>query len=217
MIQSQSYSIIYYSPGHYDPSEYLHMIYLSKFRLLEDRLLVLKKYNEIFNTKLIYEYYPQFMLTDKYLQVGHSIIERESNAIITDVIKKTPLYHNLLPIMQHIIDCVNNHWCCHLVGQSGTGKTTVLYILSSLIGRKIKEFTLSSNSDSTELLGCYEQADIGRYIRNLLSKIKNYIYKVLLNWIFISKDHYFIENINKNIENSQKKRKIISNNEENIV
>lgn len=209
MIQSQC-------QGYYDPSEYLHLIYLTKFRTIEDRLCVLRKYNEIFGTNLSYNNYPQFLLTDNYLQIGHSIIERQSSSsLISSQIKtKLPLYHNLLPIMQHIIDCINNHWCCHLIGQSSTGKTTVLYILSLLVGRKIKEFTLSSNSDSTELLGCYEQADIGRYIRNLLISIKEFIYKVLINWIFISNSHYSIDTIDKDDEQKKKKRKCDKNENE---
>ncbi|GBG32276.1 Midasin [Hondaea fermentalgiana] len=72
-----------------------------------------------------------------------------------------------LPTVEHIAHCVDKQWPVLLLGASGTGKTSILRAFAQLCGRRLHEFAVTSSTDSTELLGCFEQVDLDRKVREL--------------------------------------------------
>lgn len=58
--------------------------------------------------------------------------------------------------------CVAKGWMCILVGPPATGKTSLVRLLAAMTGNPLREFSLSSATDTTELLGCFEQHDLFR-------------------------------------------------------
>ena len=58
--------------------------------------------------------------------------------------------------------CIQMNWLSIIVGQSGTGKTTLIQLLAELTGNNLYQFWMNSAIDTMELLGGFEQVDISR-------------------------------------------------------
>lgn len=64
--------------------------------------------------------------------------------------------------LEAAMSCVSRGWMCILVGPPASGKTSLVRLMAALTGNSLHEFTLSSATDTTELLGCFEQHDLFR-------------------------------------------------------
>lgn len=47
-----------------------------------------------------------------------------------------------------------------LVGETGTGKTTIVQELAKLLGKKLHVFNMNQNTDSADLLGGFKSVDL---------------------------------------------------------
>ena len=47
-----------------------------------------------------------------------------------------------------------------LVGETGTGKTTIVQELAKLMGKKLHVFNMNQNTDSADLLGGFKSVDL---------------------------------------------------------
>lgn len=66
--------------------------------------------------------------------------------------------------------CVSKGWMCILVGPPATGKTSLVRLMAALTGNSLHEFALSSATDTTELLGCFEQRDPFRQWQDIVKR-----------------------------------------------
>jgi len=53
-------------------------------------------------------------------------------------------------------------WMCILVGGPAAGKTALARTAAALAGRPLLELTLTAGSDTSDLLGSFEQQEPGR-------------------------------------------------------
>ena len=83
----------------------------------------------------------------------------------------SPKMQTLARPLSHMARCINLSWPCLLVGSSGTGKSACVRWLANATGNRLREFALSSSTDSTELLGCYEQIDPARRNQDLIRSV----------------------------------------------
>jgi midasin len=61
--------------------------------------------------------------------------------------------------MHAVARCINMNWPCLLVGPALSGKSTVVRVLANCCNAHVEEIALTSASDVTELIGCFEQVD----------------------------------------------------------
>jgi len=64
-----------------------------------------------------------------------------------------------LPLLESMAFCVHRKWIPILIGEHGTGKTSAVEILAMLAGRSLATLTMSSLSDTSDLLGGFEQSN----------------------------------------------------------
>lgn len=64
-----------------------------------------------------------------------------------------------LPAMEALMKCIDMGWLAILTGTRGCGKTTLVRQIAMLQGRKLREFSMSAEVDTLELLGSFEQAE----------------------------------------------------------
>ena len=74
--------------------------------------------------------------------------------------------YNLLPgqfdALEAVAHCAQRGWMSILVGAGASGKTTMVQMLASLSGNRLRQAALTAATDTSELLGSFEQRDPSR-------------------------------------------------------
>ncbi|KAL3632042.1 hypothetical protein CASFOL_025026 [Castilleja foliolosa] len=154
---------------------FLSSIYLQRMRTSTDRKEVLKLYEEIFGVKPFINPYPRVTLNPDSMVVGDVSIERflcQSSGMVNNNLKILPgLRHSL----EAVIQCVKHQWLCILVGPPSSGKTSLIRLLAELTGNVVNELNLSSATDISELLGCFEQYNASRHYHLAIALVERYM------------------------------------------
>ena len=93
-----------------------------------------------------------------------------------------PLLGNLggSHLMQTLAQAVRLRWPVLLVGPSGSGKRRAVRALASATGRQVLEFSATSSTDSTELLGSFEQSSSVRAFYRAMELVTDVVADLLL-------------------------------------
>lgn len=153
---------------------FLNVLYVQRMRTATDRKVVLSIYKAIFDKIPSINPYPRVQLSPGYLVVGTAAVKRnftQSN-ISGEQLKILPEIRQNLEAVAH---CVQNKWLCILVGPSSSGKTSVIRILAQLTGFPLNELNLSSATDSSDLLGCFEQYNAFRNFRLVVARVQHLV------------------------------------------
>ncbi|XP_048139451.1 midasin [Rhodamnia argentea] len=153
---------------------FLNLVYVQRMRTATDRKEVLRLYEQVFEVKPSVNPFPRVQLTSHYLMVGNSAIKR-NNELLPIVSNKPKIMPGIRQNLEAAADCVKYQWLCILIGPSSSGKTSLIRILAQLTGNALNELNLSSATDISELLGCFEQYSIFRNLRHVASQIEHYM------------------------------------------
>ncbi|GAV80132.1 AAA_5 domain-containing protein [Cephalotus follicularis] len=154
---------------------FLDILYVQRMRTAADRREVLRLYEEIFGGKPSINPYPRVQMNSRYLIVGNTAIKRnyfQSSKISSNHLKIMP---EIRQVMQAAAQCIKHQWLCILIGPPSSGKTSLIRLLAQLSGNVLNELNLSSATDISELLGCFEQYDALRKVRLALSQVESYM------------------------------------------
>ncbi|KAL5697769.1 hypothetical protein ACHQM5_028886 [Ranunculus cassubicifolius] len=156
---------------------FLSIVYIQRMRTATDRQEVVKLYEEVFGVKPNINTYPAVHINPRYLIVGNTFVERNHLQSRPSEITKSQL--KLLPGIRYSLEavahCVQYQWLCILVGPTASGKTSLIRLLAHLSGHVLHELNLSSATDISELLGCFEQYNAYRSFRSAMSQLENFI------------------------------------------
>jgi midasin len=155
---------------------YAQMLFVNRMRTLEDRAHVLATLESFLPGSLQVD--PQFYLTPQSLQIGWATLPRHKFANET-LFEKHALLGAIAPLLESVAECISLNWMCLLVGPSGSGKTAVLRTLAQLSGRDLLELPLNSGTDTSDLLGGFEQVDMVRK-RHLLIALVEEVFTSLM-------------------------------------
>ncbi|RVW52071.1 Midasin [Vitis vinifera] len=131
--------------------------------------------NKFFQVKPYINPYPRVQLNHRYLVVGNTSIRRnhfQSSKISNSQLKILPGIRQSLEAVAH---CVQRQWLCILVGPSSSGKTSLIRLLAHSTGNVLNELSLSSATDISELLGCFEQYNAFRNFRSVVGQVECYV------------------------------------------
>jgi midasin len=105
-------------------------------------------------------------------------------------------------VIEQLVVGITNQETLLLVGETGTGKTTIVQNISHVLGKKLNVFNMSQNTDSTDLMGGFKPIDIKLLLKPLYVDFLN-LFNTLLsegqNKEFL-KVLYETYNQNKNVE-----------------
>ncbi|KAI3455601.1 hypothetical protein Pfo_012264 [Paulownia fortunei] len=154
---------------------FLSSIYLQRMRTSADRIEVMKLYEQIFGVKPFVNPHPRVKLNPDSMVVGNVSIERylcQSSGMSSNNLK-------ILPGLRHCLEavgqCVKHQWLCILVGPPSSGKTSLIRLLAELTGNVLNELNLSSATDISELLGCFEQHNASRHYHLAIAQVERYM------------------------------------------
>ena len=170
----------------YDPGQSVPLIFSLRLRAPVDRQRLQELFLKLFGRSCRKWNRFTWKITDNptSVKVGDSIIEKHSHSmgsvaprdVCTHLDSIFPLNSRpesvALPpclgaVVHSMSQCVEQNWPVLLVGSPGCGKTTAVRYLASLANAKLSEISMSASTDATELLGCFEQVDQMRLIREV--------------------------------------------------
>ncbi|XP_078699924.1 midasin-like [Branchiostoma floridae x Branchiostoma belcheri] len=166
------------APGMWDPGEHVGLIYSARMRSAKDKDTTLNLYRKVMQVDetaqgqgLPYTCSRMFHLTPYSIQVGHSILPRCLSGLHTSASPSCSLQllHQALGALEDLMMCIKMNWMAILVGPHSCGKTSLVQLLAQLTGHTLQVLPVNSSMDTTELLGGFEQADIGRPWEKLVS------------------------------------------------
>uniref|UniRef100_A0A0N5C8B2 Midasin n=1 Tax=Strongyloides papillosus TaxID=174720 RepID=A0A0N5C8B2_STREA len=129
------------------------IIYISRMRNENDRNIMKEIFYSVFGKPFI-PLVPVIRLNNDIISFGNESFTMEDVKYINS--NQNILLSSQLSLLQKLITNVNMNWLTLLVGQSFTGKRTLIEILASLYGKKLNHMRLTANTDALELLGSYE-------------------------------------------------------------
>lgn len=139
------------------PTEFIGEIYLQRLRTRNDRDIVTTIAHDALCTLSQDVSATVYSVSATHTQIGHSLIERK--LAWRSELHPAPMLQKHLRPAEVIAKCIEKGWLVILVGDMGAGKTTLLEQLASFHGAKVVEFYANSATDTTDLLGSFEQED----------------------------------------------------------
>lgn len=160
----------------YDSAEkYADMLYTQRLRTDLDRSLIKERFRSHFGSSGK-KSYPKLEVTEKHVVVGTTLLERFSCDFhwsdIPTLGSKPDISQSLLRPMETIACCIRMNWPCLLVGPSSSGKSALLRTLGDTCNVHIETLAMTSSTDVTELIGCFEQTDSMGELRDLMLATK---------------------------------------------
>ncbi|KIK92495.1 hypothetical protein PAXRUDRAFT_571192 [Paxillus rubicundulus Ve08.2h10] len=139
------------------PQHFLRVVYLSRFRNLQDRAHAQAIFNEVFSTSdLPTAHVPYPVISSSHLQIGHYSSTR-ANATLPH--KPSDILQIHLTAIEAIGACISRSWLVVVTGHRVSGKTNLLRTIADLSGHYLDEVHISSATDTSDILGGFEQVD----------------------------------------------------------
>ncbi|XP_065866775.1 midasin [Euphorbia lathyris] len=186
----RSCQIIQGAPKKLMIDSFLDILYIQRMRTPSDRKHLLRLYEEVFGVKPLINLHPRIQINSRYILVGNAAVKRNSGRSCK--IKNSQL--NIMPSFRHVFEaamhCVQNQWLCILVGPPSSGKTSLIRLLADLTGNVLNELNLSSTTDISELLGCFEQYDACRNFRVICSQVERFVTEYCNSVLKFSKEMF---------------------------
>lgn len=164
-------------------SYYVNFIYVERMRSSRDRALISSRFEEFFGVRPVNLNNVPFRLSAKHVEIGNAFLPRRSELRVGRV--APPLFNFLLKPMEALIHCVNMNWPALVVGPPASGKTSAVRLLAALSGNTLHELGMSAGTDATELLGCFEQVDVGRKLREVKQRL-SLIYEDVVQMLVVA-------------------------------
>lgn len=150
------------------PSEFLDMILCQRFRTPKDVQMAQACYESVFGPKQRRDKY--YKLTETYLQVGGCVLPRcEPLQYLSDE-HLLSLQCNF-DILESALRSVVHNLPLILTGPSDSGKTSIVKLLGTVLGKKVDVFAMNSDVDSTDILGGFEQVDLTKAVNTFIDGV----------------------------------------------
>ena len=156
------------------PSEYLYALYLHRFRTPDDRERVVRIFTESFPTQPTF-HSPHPSISPSYLQIGAYLSTRKN---FSPHQPHPPLLPSHLKYLETIATCSSRGWLVILTGERSSGKSGLLHILSNLSGNFLQEIAINPTTDTTDILGSFEQVDVNLRLDELRHKFDEFLDEV---------------------------------------
>jgi midasin len=153
------------------PSEYLHTLYLHRFRTSDDRERVVHIFSESFPIQPTFNA-PRPSISPIYLQIGTHLSTRKN---FSPHQTHPPLLPSHLTYLETIATCSSKGWLVILTGSRSSGKSGALRILSNLSGNLLQEIAINPTTDTADILGSFEQVDINLRMGELRHKFDTFV------------------------------------------
>lgn len=143
-------------------------------RTAADRRQVMQLYEQIFGVKPYINPQPKVQLNSDYMVVGNVAIKRNFSRPSGNF-SQLKILPSVCCNLEAAAHCVQQGWLCILIGPPSSGKTSLIRLLAQLTGNVLHELNLSSATDISELLGCFEQYNALRNFRSVVAQVGRFV------------------------------------------
>ena len=137
-------------------------LFLQRLRTYEDRAHC----GELFEDAFGYAPHPaverRVFVSGKELCIGDARIACGDTKMFDAADSQYSLIPGQFDALEAVAHCVQRGWMSILVGASASGKTTIVQMLAALSGNRLRQAALTAATDTSELLGSFEQRDPSR-------------------------------------------------------
>ncbi|KAI4269451.1 MAG: hypothetical protein L6R38_007465, partial [Xanthoria sp. 2 TBL-2021] len=141
---------------------------------------------------------PDYLMKEKTLRIGRASLLRRKSGAAPNMIKQQKsnpfaTTHSVLRHLESIAVAIQMAEPCLLVGETGTGKTTMIQQLAEALNHKLVVVNLSQQSESGDLLGGFKPVNM----RALAIPMKEEFNDLLEGTLSARKNQRYIEHISK--------------------
>ena len=140
------------------PVEHLRTVYLSRFRTASDRESARALFDSVFNLSSNFlSNAPHPSISSSNARVGHFIETRKSS--FTSSFRPGIILQVHLPWIEAMGVALQQGWLTIISGPPSSGKTSLVRVMAELTGNPLQEVSVHYATDTTDILGSYEQVD----------------------------------------------------------
>ena len=137
-------------------------LFVQRLRNNEDRDQCVNFFEDAFGYKPPVVPQRQVFIEEDMLCVGDARIKCGETKIAEWGDADLGLIPGQFAVVETIAHCIQRGWMSILVGGASSGKTTIVQLLASLSGNRLRQAALTAATDTSELLGSFEQRDPSR-------------------------------------------------------
>jgi midasin len=139
------------------PVEHLCTVYLHRFRSVADRQHARRLFEKVFSmSSSLVDQVPSPSISSTHLQIGHFYTCRSNSSAL---VRPGCLLQSQLTTLQTLGLCVSHSWLSIITGPRRCGKSDVVRTFAHLTGQKLLEIAINVATDTTDILGSFEQID----------------------------------------------------------
>mmetsp|Transcript_2552 Transcript_2552/g.9614 ORF Transcript_2552/g.9614 Transcript_2552/m.9614 type:complete len:5361 (-) Transcript_2552:2473-18555(-) len=184
------------------PDKYVEMLYCSRMRTVDDNACIRNLFLEVFGRPMNVLDNPTYQIHLDSIEIGSSLFPIASRHTSSDGVSlhvnSLRVLHSSLKVLETILQCIQMNFMCIVTGPSSAGKTATVRLAAELTGNTLKEFSMTSNIDTVELLGGFEQVDAVQKMHHMAAMVKSQ-YESALRFILKSQSQEYLARISKDI------------------
>ena len=90
--------------------------------------------------------------------------------------------------IKHISKILSQPWPILISGPRGSGRASTVKLLCKLVGKRLVRIQLNSSTDSTDLIGNYNQNDVKRQILTFITELESWVESLLKSIVLTSEN-----------------------------
>ncbi|KAL5501448.1 MDN1 [Sanghuangporus vaninii] len=152
-----------------EPWRYVNIIYGCRFRTMADRTGLLELCAEVFNdADTVKNVRPALIQTPELVICGNSLFRK---GLVAGVCSAPRLLSPQTDKVDSALSSLSQKWLVIITGPHLSGKTTFARALAAACGRSLEEISLGSSTDTSDLIGSFEQNSIDFRAEHLLNDV----------------------------------------------
>lgn len=165
------------------PACYLDTIYTSRFRADADRQMVYELFKQVFHDEVFhFDWRPHIFSTGTRIHCGVSTVTKGEHSCAFSQTSALPQHASAF---ESAMAGVSRGWLVIITGVSGSGKSGFVHSLSQACRHPLRILSLSGASDTSDLIGSFEQTERTLFVKALGEHFEHYVDSVLDNTTYL--------------------------------
>ena len=167
-------SLVVHTEGTVDePWKYLNVVYGTRFRTDTDRAALLDIYRDVFKDNDVERrLYPRLIEDQTSVVCGSSALRKGPSASATHY---SVILSSQFTRAETALASIAMNWLVIVAGSHSSGKTKFVRSLASTCGCSLRELPLGSSSDTSDLIGSYEQINDEFHSQHIFGALQHFI------------------------------------------